>query len=84
MSVEDIRFEKFTLLIAGVQKWMQNFKTNLAPELGIKSVHVLWIYELYVHSDGLTSAELAVKSNIDPSLISRELATLKRRVYIAK
>lgn len=82
--MEDIRFEKFALLIDGVQKYIQKFKNNIAPELGIKSVHVLWIYELFVHPEGLTSAELAVRSNIDPSLISRELASLKRRGYITK
>ena len=78
------RFERFALLIDGVQKSIQKFKNNIAPSLGIKSVHVLWIYELYIHPDGLTSAELAVKSNIDPSLISRELAALKRKGYITK
>ena len=82
--MEDIRFEKFALLIDGAQKCIQKFKSNIAQELGVKSVHVLWIYELYIHPDGLTSAELAVRSNIDPSLISRELATLKRRGYIIK
>lgn len=82
--MEDIRFEKFALLIDGAQKNIQRFKSYIAQELGVKSVHVLWIYELYIHPDGLTSAELAVKSNIDPSLISRELANLKRRGYITK
>jgi DNA-binding MarR family transcriptional regulator len=82
--LEDIRFEKFALLIDGAQKNIQKFKSYIAQELGVKSVHVLWIYELYIHPDGLTSAELAVKSNIDPSLISRELANLKRRGYITK
>ena len=75
--MEDIRFEKFALLIDGVQKNIQKFKNSIAPVLGVKSVHVLWIYELYIHKSGLTSAELAVRSNIDPSLISRELAALK-------
>ena len=82
--MEDIRFEKFALLIDGAQKNIQKFKSYIAQLLGVKSVHVLWIYELYIHPDGLTSAELAVKSNIDPSLISRELANLKRRGYITK
>ena len=82
--MEDIRFEKFALLIDSVQKNIQKFKNGIAPVLGVKSVHVLWIYELYIHEGGLTSAELAVKSNIDPSLISRELATLKRKGYITK
>jgi DNA-binding MarR family transcriptional regulator len=82
--LEDIRFEKFALLIDGAQKNIQKCKSYIAKLLGVKSVHVLWIYELYIHPDGLTSAELAVKSNIDPSLISRELANLKRRGYITK
>lgn len=82
--MEDIRFEKFALLIDGVQKLIQKFKNNIAPMLGIKSVHVLWIYELYIHPDGLTSAELSVRSNIDPSLISRELTALKKQGYITK
>ena len=82
--MEDIRFEKFALLIDGVQKCIQKFKMTIAPELGVKGVHVLWIYELFIHEDGLTSAELAVKSNIDPSLISRELAALKRKGYITR
>ena len=82
--MDEIRFEKFALLIDGVQKCIQKFKMTIAPKLGVKGVHVLWIYELMVHPEGLTSAELAVKSNIDPSLISRELASLKRRGYIAR
>ncbi len=82
--MEDIRFEKFALLIDGMQKCIQKFKMTIAPTLGVKSVHVLWIYELLIHPEGLTSAELAVKSNIDPSLISRELASLKRRGYIIR
>lgn len=82
--MQENRFEKFALLIDGVQKSIQKFKTNIAPVLGVKSVHVLWIYELFIHPSGLTSAELAVKSNIDPSLISRELAALKRKGYITR
>ena len=82
--MEDIRFEKFALLIDGVQKCIQKFKMTIAPALGVKGVHVLWIYELFIHPEGLTSAELAIKSNIDPSLISRELASLKRKGYISR
>ncbi len=82
--MEDIRFEKFALLIDGVQKAIQKFKMTIAPALGVKGVHVLWIYELFIHPEGLTSAELAIKSNIDPSLISRELAALKRKGYITR
>jgi len=82
--MEEVRFEKFALLIDAMQKCIQKFKTVIACRFGVKSVHVLWIYELLIHPDGLTSAELATKSNIDPSLISRELASLKRKGYITR
>lgn len=80
--MESIRFKKFTLLIDGVQKQVQKLKTSIAPSLGVKGVHVFWLYELFMNPDGLTSAELAAKSNIDPSLVSRELTSLKKRGYI--
>ena len=45
-------------------------------------MHTLWLYELYKHNEGLTSSELAEKSNIDRSLVSREIRELTREGYI--
>ena len=53
------RFGKFTLLIDGIYKNIHKIKLNTAPYLGIKSVHVFWIYLLRKHPDGLTATELA-------------------------
>ena len=46
-------------------------------------MHTLWLYELLKHKDGLTPTEIAEKSNIDRSLVSRELSALTRGGYIA-
>ncbi len=76
------RFGKFTLLIDGIYKNIHKIKLDIAPYLGIKSVHVFWIYLLHKHPDGLTATELAARSEIDRSLVSRELQKLCADGYI--
>ena len=80
--MEALRFERFTLLIDGIHKSIHRIKTDTAPELGVKGVHVFWLYELMVHKDGLTAAEIAAVSRIDRSLVSREIEKLKKDGYI--
>lgn len=80
--MESVRFEKFTLLIDGIHKSINRIKFDTAPYLGIKSVHVLWIYELSLHPEGLTAAEIAAVSMVDRSLVSREIAALKKNGYV--
>ena len=76
------RFGKFTLLIDGIYKNIHKIKLNMAPYLGVKSVHVFWVYLLQKHPDGLTATELASLSEIDRSLVSRELQKLCADGYI--
>ena len=76
------RFYIFTLLIDGIHKSIHKIKFDFAPEFGVKSVHIFWIYELYAHPNGLTSAELAGKSMISRSLVSREIEWLRDNGYI--
>ena len=80
--MEHERFGKFTLLIDGIYKSIHKIKLDTAPYLGIKSVHVFWVYSLRKHPEGLTSTELAVLSEIDRSLVSREVAKLCADGYI--
>ena len=82
VGLESVRFEKFTLLIDGIHKSISKIKFDVAPELGVKSVHVFWIYELMLHPEGLTAAEIAAVSMVDRSLVSREIETLKERGYV--
>lgn len=76
------RFGKFTLLIDGIYKNIHKIKLDTAPYLGVKSVHVFWVYLLNKHPDGLTATELAARSEIDRSLVSRELQKLFADGYI--
>lgn len=79
---EPTRFEKLALLIDGIHKSIHKMKIEAAPTLGVKAVHVFWVYELMIHPEGLTAAELAAKSMIDRSLVSREIEELKKGGYI--
>lgn len=65
-----------------MHKCISKIKSDLAVDPSIKSVHTLWLYELLKHKDGLTPTEIAEKSNIDRSLVSRELSALTRGGYI--
>lgn len=81
--MENNRFEKFTLLIDGIHKSVHKLKLDIAPTLGVKGVHVFWVYELSCHPEGLTATEIAAAGRIDRSLVSREIAALVGGGYIA-
>lgn len=81
--MEEIRFERFTLLIEGIHKSINKLKMMNVSDLGIKSVHVFWLYQLSRHPEGMSAAELAIASMIDRSLVSREIKALKGDGYIS-
>ena len=81
--MEKIRFEKFTLLIDGIHKSVNKIKVDTAPLFGVKGVHVLWVYELLLNPNGLTATELAARSMVNRSLVSREIEELKKGDYIS-
>ncbi len=80
--MESIRFERFTLLIDGIHKCISKLKVDRVPELGIKSVHVFWLYQLKNHPEGMTASKIAEASMIDRSLVSREIEALRKAGYI--
>ena len=79
--MEDIRFERFTLLIDGIHKCIHKIKLDTVGDLGIKSVHVFWLYILLNHPEGITAGELARASMVDRSLVSREIRSLSHAGY---
>ena len=80
--METQRFNQFVQLIDGIHKSVSKIKLSVAPHLGVKSVHVFWLYELLSHEEGLTAAALASKTRIDRSLVSREIEELCSGGYV--
>lgn len=76
------RFESFILLIDAIHKCINKIKTDITPAREIKSVHTMWLYELLRNDEGLTATEIASKTMIDRSLVSREISALIREGYV--
>lgn len=83
MQINNVdRFESFILLIDAIHKSINKIKMDIAPGCAIKSVHTMWLYELLRNSQGLTASEIAGKTMIDRSLVSREIMALMRGGYV--
>ena len=74
--LESERFEEFSALISGVHGDIQKLKARYTTQLGLKGVHVFWLYLLRAHPEGLSASELAAAGGSDRSLVSRELDAL--------
>lgn len=76
------RFEMFSTLIGSINNSINKIKTRYISEFDFKSVHMLWIYLLKKHSEGLTASELALLAKTDRSLVSREINLLVKKGII--
>ena len=74
--LEQERFEEFSSLISCIHGNIQKLKARYTTQLGLKSVHVFWLYLLRIHPEGMSASELAAAVQSNRSLISRELDTL--------
>lgn len=74
--LEPERFEEFSALISGVHGSIQKLKARYTAQLGLKAVHVVWLYLLRAHPEGMSASELAAACGTDRSLVSRELDEL--------
>ena len=56
------RFETFVLSINQIYRCIQKIKSREMVELGLKGTHVMCLFQLGQHPEGLTAAELAQRS----------------------
>lgn len=75
-------FERFTITILKVNKLVQKIKVCEMKKFGLKSVHVMCLYYLNSHREGLTAAELVKLTLDDKAAISRALATMREDGYV--
>ena len=74
--METERFEQFNSLISGIYRDIQKLKSKWAEPLGMKAVHIFWVYLLKKHPEGLTASQLSRYNQSNRSLISREIQEL--------
>ena len=80
--MEAERFEQFSSLISGIYRDIQKLKAKWTEPLGLKSVHIFWVYLLKNHPEGLTASELSRHSQSNRSLVSREIQELIDMGYV--
>ena len=71
------RFETFVLSINRIYRAVQRIKTREMTELGLKGTHVMCLYQLLRHKDGLTAAELSGLCLEDKAAVSRAVSRLE-------
>lgn len=76
------RFEHFVGLISSIYKNIQKIKDLEMREFGLKGPHVMSLYYLSKHPEGLTAAELSRKIDVDKAATSRTLSQLLDGGYI--
>ena len=74
--LEQERFEEFSSLISSVHGNIQKLKARYTTQFGLKAVHVLWLYLLRTHPEGMSASELAAAAQSNRSLVSREIVEL--------
>lgn len=80
--MEAERFEQFSSLISGIYRDIQKLKAKWTEPLGLKAVHIFWVYLLKNHPEGLTASELSRHSQSNRSLVSREIQELIDLGYV--
>ena len=76
------RFSEFVFKVERLNKCLKKLEMMTAERLGIKEVHIFWIYALIDHPEGLTASELARINSINRSLVSREIKELEKKNII--
>ncbi len=79
--MEDL-FERFTLSILKLNKLVQRIKVYEMKKFGLKSVHVMCLYYMNNHREGVTAGELVKITLEDKAAISRALATMREKGYV--
>ena len=74
--LEKERFEEFSSLISRVHGNIQKLKARCTAQLGLKAVHVFWLYLLRTHPEGMSASELAAAVYSNRSIVSREIDDL--------
>ena len=76
------RFQDFVTGITQCYRSIQKIKSTEMTEFGLKGTHVMCLFFLGQHPEGLTATQLSQMCAEDKAAISRTVSELKNRGYI--
>lgn len=77
------RFETFVTTMNQINRSIQIIKNREMEAYGLKGTHVMSLYQLKQHPEGLTAKELAILCDEDKAAISRSLSKIESKGLIA-
>ncbi len=76
-------FELFTSTIRQITKSMQRLKSRELSKFGLRGAHAMCLFYLLRHDSGLTASELSELCDLDKGAVSRVLAELEAKEFVA-
>lgn len=76
------RFEEFVSLISNIHKDIQKIKQDRMKQFGLSGNHVMCLFYLAKHEEGLTAANLCQLMSVNKAAVSRTLAELIEKEYV--
>ncbi len=75
-------FEIFTLTLTSILKSIKKIKDSRMKKYGLRGSHVMLLYQLSGHPEGLTPADLSESGCVDKALISRTISELLDKGFV--
>lgn len=79
----DDRFLRFSFAIDQIAKNLQKIKNEKLARFGLRSMHLMCLFQLDIHPDGLTGTELARRCQVDKAFVSRVTGDLCQVDYVS-
>ena len=77
------RFGSFVMGITACYKYIQRIKAAEMVDFGLKGTHVMCLFYLHRHPEGLTAAQLCQLCDEDKGAISRSITELESGSYLS-
>lgn len=79
----DDRFLRFSFAIDQIAKNLQKIKNEKLARFGLRSMHLMCLFQLDKNPDGLTGTELARRCQVDKAFVSRVTGDLCQAEYVS-
>lgn len=83
MLTYDDRFLRFSFAIDRIAKNLQRIKNEKMARFDLRSMHLMCLFQLDKHPEGLTGAELSRLCQVDKAFVSRVTGELCQAEYIS-
>lgn len=76
------RYVRFCIAVEHMAKTLQRYKNEKLAAFGLRSMHLMFLFQLNQSDEGLTGSELAASCSVDKAFISRVTSELSDMGYV--